>query len=155
MAERSPDAQRVFEAAFDKVAEMGLELVDAEMVREGQRCILRLYIDKPGGVDLEDCSRVSRMIDPIIDNDLQLHRHHFLEVSSPGLERPLRTSRDFARYCGEWVEVILYRAQDGRKKYQGILGPSAPEAVDLILEDQSKRTFLLEQVAKVQRIIRY
>lgn len=155
MTGRSPAAQKVFAAAAPRVAELGLELVDVEMVREGQARILRLYIDKPGGVDVEDCSLVSQMIDPVIDNDLNLHGHDYLEVSSPGLERPLKTDRDFARYQGEWVELTLYKAVDGQKKFQGTLAPCTAEAIALTLEEQSIRLFAREQVAKVKRMIRF
>jgi ribosome maturation factor RimP len=155
MTGRSPSAQKVFDTAASRVAELGLELVDVELVREGQARILRLYIDKPGGVDVEDCSRVSQMIDPIIDNDLNLHGHDYLEVSSPGLERPLKSERDFVRYQGEWVELTLYRAIDGQKKYQGSLAPCTAEMIGLYLEDQSIRQFSREQVAKVKRMVRF
>ncbi len=155
MTGRSPIAQKVFDAASSRVEALGLELVDVEMVREGQARILRIYIDKPGGVDLEDCSSVSQMIDPVIDNELNLHGHDYLEVSSPGLERPLKTDRDFVRYQGEWVELTLYKALDGQKKFQGTLAPCTAEWIGLVLEDQSKRQFPREQVAKVKRMIRF
>lgn len=155
MADRSPVAQKVFDAAASRIEEMGLELVDVEIVREGQSRILRLYIDKQGGVDLDDCSRVSQMIDPIIDNELNLHNHDYLEVSSPGLERPLKTERDFARYQGEWVEVTLYKAMDGKKKFQGTLEPCTTETINIGLEDQTVKQFPREQVAKVKRMIRF
>lgn len=155
MSGRTPDAQRVFTAAETRLADLGLELVDVELVREGQARILRLYIDKPGGVDVEDCSRVSQLIDPIIDNELNLHSHDYLEVSSPGLERQLKTDRDFIRYQGEWVELTLYRALDGQKKFQGTLAPCTAETIGLCLEDQSSRQFPREQVAKVKRMVRF
>lgn len=155
MTGRSPVAEKVFAAACERIEALGLELVDVEMVREGQSRILRLYIDKPGGVNLEDCSRVSQMMDPIIDNELKLHGHDYFEVSSPGLERPLKTDRDFARYQGEWVELALYKAQDGQKKFQGTLAPCTDELIGICLEDQTIRQFPREQVAKVKRMIRF
>jgi ribosome maturation factor RimP len=154
MADRPPMAQKVFDAAFERVAGLGLELVDVEMVKEGRARILRLYIDKPGGVSIEDCSRVSRMIDPVIDQELDLHGHDYLEVSSPGLERPLKTDRDLIRCCGEQVELTLYQALDGRKKFQGILAPCTPEAIIISQDDGTDRQFPREQVARVKRMIR-
>jgi len=145
----------VFDAASARIAALGLELVDVEMVREGQSRILRLYIDKPGGVNLEDCSRVSQMIDPIIDNELNLHGHDYFEVSSPGLERPLKTDRDFQRYQGEWVELTLYRAEDGKKKFQGTLAPCPSGLISISLEDGTIRQFPREQAAKVKRMIKF
>lgn len=146
--------QQIFDAAAPRIEAMGLELVDVEMVRENQSRILRLYIDKPGGVSLEDCSQVSQLIDPIIDDELKFHSHDFFEVSSPGLERVLKTNRDFERYQGEWVEATLYKALDGRKKYQGRLGISSPEQIVLILEDGTEQRFAREQVAQTRRIIK-
>lgn len=151
---RSSAAQKVFDAAVQRIETMGLELVDVEYVRENQSRILRLYIDKPGGVTLEDCSEVSRMIDPVIDDELDLRTHDYLEVSSPGLERPLKTERDFVRYEGEWVEVTLYKAMDGKKKHQGTLGPYLPEKIEIRLEDGSNQEFLREQVARTRRMFR-
>lgn len=154
MAGRSPVAQKVFDAAAARIEAIGLELVDVEMVSENQSRILRLYIDKPGGVGLDDCERVSNMIDPIIDNELNLHSHDYLEVSSPGLERPLKTDRDYQRYQGEWVELTLYKAADGRKKFQGFLGPSTADGIVIAFEDGSSRLFPRDQVAKARRMIR-
>lgn len=151
---RTPAAQKVFEASAPLVEAMGLELVDVEYVRENQSRILRLYIDKPGGVNLEDCSAVSRMIDPVIDDELDLHTHDYLEVSSPGLERPLKNERDFVRYEGELVEVTLYKAMDGRKKHQGILGPYSPDRITIRMEDGNDRTFSRELVARTRRLFR-
>lgn len=146
--------QQIFETAAPRIEAMGLELVDVEMVRENQSRILRIYIDKPGGVSLEDCSQVSQMIDPVIDNELKIHNHDFFEVSSPGLERVLKTDRDFERYQGEWVEATLYKALDSRKKYQGKLGISTPEQIVLLLEDGTEQRFARELVAQTRRIIK-
>jgi len=154
MTGRSPVVQKVYDAAATRVEALGLELVDVELVRENQSRILRIYIDKPGGVGLDDCEQVSHLIDPIIDNELGLHVHDYLEVSSPGLERPLKTDRDFIRYQGEWVELTLYKALDGQKKYQGYLKPYTPDEIGLTFEDGGSRHFPREQVAKTRRMFR-
>jgi ribosome maturation factor RimP len=156
MTGRSPAANKVYEATRTRIAELGIELIDVEMAKEGQARILRLTIDKPGGVDSEDCAMVSRLVDPIIDQELDLRTHDYLEVSSPGLERPLKTDRDFIRYQGEWVEVTLYKPLDGQKKFTGRLAASTPESMGLEAEtDQPARRFLRDQVAKVRRIVKY
>jgi ribosome maturation factor RimP len=156
MAGRSSAAEKVIEATAPRIAGLGVELVDVELVREGQSRILRLIIDKPGGVDSEDCAQVSRLVDPIIDQELDLHVHDYLEVSSPGLERPLKTERDFIRHQGEWVEVTLYQSRDGQKKFTGRLAASTPENIGLEAEDGQKVScFTREQVAKVKRIVRF
>ena len=87
------------------IAEKGLELVDLEFVKEGVNWYLRVYIDKDGGVNIDDCEAVSRA----------------LEVSSPGIDRPLKKDADFVKYQGEIIDVKLYKAQDGSKQYQGRL----------------------------------
>jgi ribosome maturation factor RimP len=155
MTGRSPNANKVFEALAARIGDLGIELVDVELVREGQARILRLIIDKPDGVDHEDCSNVSRLADPVIDQELQLRIHDYLEVSSPGLERPLKTERDFLRYRGEWVEVTLYKAQDGQKKYSGRLGACTSDLIRLEPDKEPPgRQFARDQIAKVKRIIK-
>jgi ribosome maturation factor RimP len=121
MAGRPPAVQRVFDAVAGKIADMGMELVDVEMVREGSSHILRLVIDKTGGVSSEDCASVSRMADPLIDQELQMHGHDFLEVSSPGLDRPLKTERDFQRNQGECIKQLT-----GRRSLSAEWQPARP-----------------------------
>lgn len=154
MADRSRLTQLVYDAALQQLARTELELVDVEMVREGTARILRLYIDKPGGVTIDDCTQVSRMMDPIIDKELDIHAHDYFEVSSPGLERVLKTDRDLTRYQGEWVEVKLYKALDGRKLYQGSLGSYTEHTVDIELDGSGIRQFQREQIASIRRKIK-
>jgi ribosome maturation factor RimP len=153
MAERSPYAQRVYNAVAAKTADLELELVDVEMVREGPSRILRLIIDKPGGVSHEDCARVSRIADPLIDQELQMNNHDYLEVSSPGLERPLKTERDFLRHQGEWVELTLYQASEGQKHFIGRLAACTAEFIAIEPDRMPIRQFPRDQVAQVKRTI--
>ncbi len=153
MPNRSRVAQMVYDAALPEVESLGLELVDVEMVKSGQKRILRIYIDKRGGVSLDDCTDVSRVMDPLIDHQLQIKEHDFFEVSSPGLERPLKTDQDLARYQGEWVEVSLYRGVDGQKKFKGRLEPFTKEAIVILMEDNVAKHFARDQVARVKRIL--
>jgi len=155
MAGRVNLAQRVMDAAAAPIAEIGLELVDVELVREGQSVFLRLYIDKPGGVDLDDCTAVNHLVDPLIDQQLDIHAHDYLEVSSPGLERPLKTDRDFVRYQGEWVELTCYKALDGHKNFQGKLAPCSAEMICLEMEDGALSRFPRDRVARVRRMVRF
>lgn len=131
----------------------GLELVDVELVTENKKKILRLIINKRGGVTLDDCSAVSRIVDPLIDSHKEIRGHDYFEVSSPGLDRPLKTERDYARYQGEWVDVKLYQAQNGRKTYQGRLAPCSESEICLLMEDGTNYTFKRSQVAKMKRMI--
>ena len=97
------------------------ELVDVEYVREVGVWYLRCYIDKEGGIAVDDCEVVSREADPILDTDDCIEESYILEVSSPGLGRPLKKDKDFARSIGEEVEVRLFRAVEGCKEYTGLL----------------------------------
>jgi ribosome maturation factor RimP len=106
----------------------GYELVDVEWVRGGGRLTLRVFIDKPGGVNIDDCQLVSRTIEPILDVEDFIEPAYDLEVSSPGLDRPLRTAEHFARYAGQRVQVKAYGPVAGtaegsppRKSWTGAL----------------------------------
>jgi ribosome maturation factor RimP len=102
-------------------AGQGVELYDLEYVKEGGDRILRLYIDKDGGVDLNDCERVSRAAEALLDEKDPIPAAYVLEVSSPGIERKLKKESHFARYVGAKVEIRLFSPLDGRKKFTGIL----------------------------------
>lgn len=118
------------QAVADKVAALtgavykkhGVELVDVEYVKEGRSWYLRVYIDKDGGVDLDDCQAVSTEISDLLDEHDELFPHaYYLEVSSPGAERPLKKREDFIRFAGRLVCVKTYTPLNGRKKFTGVL----------------------------------
>ena len=106
MAKRSKIAQAAFDIAAPEAEKLGLELVDAEYKKEGQSTFLRLFIDKKGGLDIDDCEKFSRIIDPILDEKVH-HDADYFEVSSPGLTRPLTEKADFVRYSDEKIDNIL------------------------------------------------
>ena len=110
-------------AAFAQpiVEAQGCSLWDVEYVREGSDYILRLYIDKEGGVDISDCEAVSRAVDPILDEQDPIPGSYQFEVCSAGLERPLKRPGDFIRFLGSPVTVKLYRPHNGLKEIPGIL----------------------------------
>ena len=91
-----------------------LELVDVEYVQE-REWYLRIFIDKPGGVGIEDCEQLSRTVEPVLDEVDFLKQAYYLEVSSPGLDRVLRREKDFVRYAGKLVDIKFYRPRDGVK----------------------------------------
>jgi ribosome maturation factor RimP len=145
--------RRVEEIADSLLKDEGLELVDLEYRREGRRWVLRLFIDKEGGVTVEDCATVSRELADILDAKDAIPEAYVLEVSSPGLNRRVRKRRDFFRFAGRKVEVRLAALQDGRRKIVGtILGVegeavvvAAPEATYTIaLEDIARATLVYE-----------
>lgn len=113
--------EQVWQFAEPLVQANGCSLWDVEYVREGGEWFLRLYIDKEGGVDIDDCEAVSRAVDPVLDEKDPIPESYRFEVCSAGLERVLRRPSDFARYMGEKVLVKLYRPKDGSKEFPGVL----------------------------------
>ena len=103
------------------VEENGCQLWDVEYVREGSEYFLRLYLDKEGGVDINDCEAISRAMDPILDEEDPIPESYHFEVCSAGLERPLKRPSDFERFMGEPIMVKLYRPRNGLKEIPGIL----------------------------------
>lgn len=101
--------------------EKNLELVDVEYVKEGKNWFLRVYIDKEGGIDIAECGEVSEKLSEILDEKDPIQDAYFLEVSSPGVERPLKTKNDFEKNLNKNVFVKLYEPIDGEKEYEGIL----------------------------------
>ena len=113
--------QQVEEFARPVVEANGCSLWDVEYVREGSERFLRLYIDKEGGVDINDCEAVHRAIDPILDEKDPIAESYHFEVCSAGLERALKRPGDFAQFMGAAVLVKLYRPRNGLKEIPGIL----------------------------------
>lgn len=111
----------VEELARPLVEEQGLELVDVELVKEGPNRYLRVYIDKEGGVSFDDCEAISRAVDAKLDELMPNPPYEYFEVSSPGLERPLKRDSDFARYAGQSVAIATYAPVDGQKVFVGEL----------------------------------
>lgn len=101
--------------------DMNLELVDVEFVNEGKNWFLRVYVDKEGGVEIEECGQVSEQLSEKLDAEDPITFPYFLEVSSPGAERPLKTKRDFTKHTGHNVYVKLYEHIDGEKELEGTL----------------------------------
>ena len=112
---------KVTEFALPIVEAAGCKLWDVEYVREGSERYLRLYIDKDGGVDIDDCERVHRAMDPILDEQDPIAESYHFEVCSAGLERALKRPGDFAQFMGSPILVKLYRPRNGLKEIPGIL----------------------------------
>jgi ribosome maturation factor RimP len=113
------------------------ELVDVEFVKEAGTWFLRAYIDKPGGITIDDCEVVSRALSDLLDEKDFIEEAYILEVSSPGLGRPLKKDKDFDRSLGESVEVRLFRAIDKQKEFTGMLKAWDKETITLEFEDEA------------------
>ncbi|GAX90563.1 ribosome maturation factor RimP [Effusibacillus lacus] len=103
------------------VQQEGLELVDVEYAKEGANWFLRVFIDKPGGVDIEDCGRVSEVLSAKLDEVDPIPTSYFLEVSSPGAERPLKKPADYEKAIGKKVHITTYEPFEGKKEFVGEL----------------------------------
>ena len=138
----------VYDLAFPVVEEAGLELWDVEYVTEAGQRYLRIYLDGPNGIDLDDCERVSRILDPILDEKDPVPDSYIFEVGSAGCERQLKRPSDFERFLGSLVEVKLYSAVEGAKQWVGTL--LGYEDGDVIINAGREYRFTNKQVASVR-----
>ena len=138
----------VYDLALPVVEEAELELWDVEYVTEAGQRYLRVYLDGPNGVDLDDCERVSRILDPILDEKDPVPDSYIFEVGSAGCERQLKRPSDFERFMGSNVEVKLYSAADGAKQWVGTL--VAYEDGDVTIDAGGEHRFDKKQVASVR-----
>ena len=111
-------AERLVEPIIDSLQ---CELVDIEYKKEGSQWYLRIYIDKTGGVTIDDCQAVSEQVSKLLDEKDPIPHSYILEVSSQGLDRVLKKDSDFKRFKGSLIDVSLYKSIEGRKKYRGVL----------------------------------
>lgn len=129
---------------------MGLELFDLQFRREGHGWVLRVFVDAEEGVGLEQCSTVSRELGYYLDiEDLIEHAYH-LEVSSPGLERPLRSAADFSRFTGKLAKVKLSKGREGQKVFEGVIEKVCRDEIDLRLENKTLVQFSFEEINKAR-----
>jgi Uncharacterized protein conserved in bacteria len=142
--------QRTEEILAPIIEEHEFELVDVEYVKEGGTWYLRAYIDKPGGITIDDCEAVSRRLSDILDEKDYIEDAYILEVSSPGLGRPLRKEKDFKRSLGEEVELRTYRMIEKRKEFTGILRSYDEKTVTIEEEEGGMRTFEKSDIALIR-----
>ena len=153
MAKRSKIAQEAFDIAEPEARKLGFDLVDAEYKKEGQQMFLRLFIDKKGGISIDDCETFSKLIDPILDERLH-HDADVFEVSSPGLTRPLTGISDYIRYEGEKVDVKLFAADaSGDKSFTAMIAGTEDEEVLFAKEDGTEIRTALKDISKAVRHI--
>lgn len=110
---------RVARVVSPILVRQGVELVEVRYLREQGSWVLRIFIDKPGGVSLDDCVRVSRSVEDVLDVEDMIPHRYRLEVSSPGLDRVLKTESDFQRFSGRRVRIQTLRPLQGRKNFKG------------------------------------
>lgn len=136
------------------------ELVDVEFVKEGKSWYLRVYIDKEGGINIEECAVVSDLLGERLDrcDPDPIPQAYFLEVSSPGAERPLKKERDYERALNSYIHVSLYQPLDGSKVYEGTMTDLQPDELTLEYMDKTRRrtvTIPRRQIAQARLAIKF
>lgn len=134
------------------IEENHFELVDVEYVKEGANWYLRVYADKEGGINIDDCVLISRALEAKLDEEDFISDAYILEVSSPGLGRPLKKDKDFRRSIGKEIECKLYRPVDGQKEFEGILEDYNEDTI-LIRTETKEMEFNRKDLAMVRLAI--
>ena len=155
MSKREQYDQRTEELLLPIIERNGFELVDVEYVKEAGTWYLRAYIDKPGGITVDDCEVVSRAFSDILDEKDYIEDTYIFEVSSPGLGRPLKKEKDFARSIGEEVEIRTYRAIDRQKEFIGILTEYDKDTVTIEYEDETTQKFDRNDIALIRLALHF
>lgn len=138
------------------VEEMGYELVDVSYVKEGGGMSLIFTIDKEEGVTITDCEIVNRKIDPILDEiNPTDDKPYTLVVSSPGLDRPLKTNRDLRRTLEKEVDITLFSKIDGKKLFRGVLKAFDEKTVTICTEKNETLTFDREKIGSIKLVIKF
>ena len=150
MSRREEYEKRAEELLAPIVELNGFELVDVEYVKEAGTWYLRAYIDKEGGIAVDDCEVISRKLGEWLDKEDFIDESYILEVSSPGLGRPLKKEKDFIRSMGKDVDVRLYRQIDKQKEFTGALSAYDENTVTLTMEDGSKMVFEKPDIALIR-----
>lgn len=150
MTKREQYEQKTEEILLPIIEEHGFELVDVEYVKEGSSWYLRAYIDKPGGITIDDCEAVSRKLSDQLDEKDYMEDAYILEVSSPGLGRPLKKEKDYQRSLGEEVEIRTYRMIEKQKEFIGILRGYDENTVTIETGDGTEKIFDKSDIALIR-----
>ena len=150
MARRVDIETKTEELVLPIIEANNFELVDVEYVKEAGTWYLRAYIDKEGGIAVDDCEVISRKLSDWLDKEDFIDDSYILEVSSPGLGRPLKKEKDYVRSMGREVEVRLYKAIDRQKEFTGTLSAYDDKTVTLTMEDGSEAVFEKADIALIR-----
>lgn len=155
MAKRDEYEQKTESLLLPIMERTGFELVDVEYVKEGSNYYLRAYIDREGGITIDDCELVSRELSDLLDVEDFIPEAYFLEVSSPGLGRQLKKDKDFARSIGEEVEVKLYKPLNKKKELSGDLESFDDANIVLRISETETITIPRESIAMIKLAIHF
>jgi ribosome maturation factor RimP len=144
--------ERVREIAEGVATSEGFELVDVELHGRGPGAVLRIFLDKPEGISLEDCQTVSRQVGTLLDIESLMTARYTLEVSSPGLDRKLNKPTDYERFAGRKVKLLLRNPEGGRRRFQGLLLGREEGQVKLQTEDGAALRIAFDQIEKANLV---
>lgn len=150
MTRREEYESRTEQFLLPVLKEHQFELVDVEYVKEAGNWYLRAYIDKEGGITVDDCETISRILSDWLDRSDFIEESYILEVSSPGLGRPLKKEKDFARSLGDEVELRLYRPRNRQKDFAGILKAYDRDTVTIETEEGTDEVFARADIALIR-----
>ena len=150
MTRREGYEQRTEELLLPVLEEFCFELVEVEYVKEGSNWYLRAYIDKEGGITVDDCEVVSRRMSDLLDEYDFIEDSYIFEVSSPGLGRPLKKEKDYIRSMGKELEIRTYRAINKEKEFYGILKAYDEDTVTIVTEKETELTFAKSDIALIR-----
>ncbi len=150
MTQREIYEQKTEQLILPILEEFHFELVDVEYVKEGGSWYLRAYIDKEGGITVNDCEDVSRKMNELLDKEDYIEGSYIFEVSSPGLGRPLKKEKDYARSMGKRLEIRTYRAINHQKEFYGILTAYDSDSVTIVTDEEEEMKFAKSELALIR-----
>lgn len=144
----------VFDLAKPIIDRRGFELVEVEYKKEGADWYLRIYIDKEGGITIDDCQAVSEEISELLDQVDPIEHAYIFEVSSPGIDRPLKTERDYQKNMNKLLEIKLYSPMDGKKQIEGVLTSYTDDTVE-IEQNGKKMELKKDSIAIIRPAVKF
>lgn len=150
MSKREDYESRTEALLLPIMEELNFELVDVEYVKEGGSWYLRAYIDKEGGITVNDCEVVARRMNDLLDEQDFIDDSYIFEVSSPGLGRPLKKEKDYIRSMGKELEIRTYRAINRQKEFYGILTGYTEDTVTITRDNEEELTFQKKEIALIR-----
>ena len=150
MLKRADIEKKCEDLVMPIIEENNFELVDVEYLKEGSDYYLRVYADKEGGINIDDCVLISRALNEKLDENDFIKEAYILEVSSPGLGRHLKKDKDFKRSIGENVKIRLYKSMEGAKEFEGELVGYSEETITIVTEDEKEINFRRADIALIR-----
>ena len=155
MSKRETYEKKTEELITPLIDAEGFELVDVEYVKEGADWYIRVYIDKDGGITVNDCEKISRAFNEILDREDYIDDAYIFEVSSPGLLRPLKKDKDYQRNLGKLLEVKLFAPLNGVKEFEAELKSYDKESATLVMDDDTEVTVKRSEISLIRPAIEF